>query len=243
MADLRPVAGSKLYIGTRVARKTTLALADFADQEGNWVEVTGWTSAGSLGDTVNSITQSVIDYDRDLMAKGTRAGGTMENTFLPDYADAGQLAMKAAEDDCSNYAFKVEWGAGCVIEGEVTITVADPGVVTFPGGHGLEAGAPVMFTPTGGDLPTGLTPDTVYYVVDDSNLTATTFAVAATPGGDAIETTGAATATAITATAQPAGETDMFYGLVMPGSKNGGEANTARLRTWSIAVNSNIVEV
>jgi len=37
--------------------------------------------------------------------------------------------------------------------------------------------------------------------------------------------------------------TDMFYGLALPGARQGGEATAAHLRTWSIAVDSNIIEV
>jgi hypothetical protein len=166
----------------------------------------------------------------------------MENTFAPMATDPGQIRMAAAAIDCANYAFKVEWGAGCVSEGVVTISVATPGVVTWPGGHGLEAGAPVIFDATGGNMPTGLTEGTVYYVVA-AGLTATTFSVAATPGGGAIATTLAATASSITATAQPAGSTDLFFGLVFPGAKSGGAANTPLLRTWSTKPNTNIVEV
>lgn len=39
------------------------------------------------------------------------------------------------------------------------------------------------------------------------------------------------------------GMTDMFYGLALPGARSGGDAASALLRTWSIAVDSNIVEV
>ena len=239
---LQAVAGSKIYIGTRVAPKDEVTLADFTAQEAEWTEISGWTQSGSLGDTQELISQNVIDAKRTRQIKGTRVGGSMENTFAPLPNDAGQLKFKQAVESCSPYTFKVEWGAGCASEDEVTISVATPGVVTWPGGHGLEAGSPVLFTPEGGTLPTGLEADTVYYVVE-AGLTPTTFSVSATPGGAAIATTDAGDAASITATAQPAGTTDLFYGLAMPGAKQGGEANTAQLRTWAIAVDSNIVEV
>lgn len=239
---LQAVAGSKIFIGTRVAPKGTVELADFAAQEAEWTEIKGWAQSGSLGDTQNLISQDFIDETRTRQIKGTRVGASMENTFAPLPNDPGQLRFNEAIDSCLPYAFKVEWGAGCASEGEVTISNADPAVVTWPGGHGLEANSPVMFTPEGGDLPTGLTPGTVYYVVE-TDLTPTTFRVSATPGGAAIATTAAATATSIIATAQPAGSTDLFFGLAMPGAKQGGSANTALLRTWSIMVDSNVVEV
>lgn len=72
----------------------------------------------------------------------------------------------------------------------VTITIATPGVVTwFSGSHGMTGNEPIVFTTTGA-LPTGLTAGTTYYVLA-AGITATTFRVAATPGGTAIDTTGA----------------------------------------------------
>lgn len=43
--------------------------------------------------------------------------------------------------------------------------------------------------------------------------------------------------------APPVGMTDMFYGLALPGARAGGDASAAHLRSWSVAVDSNIVEV
>lgn len=241
---LQAVAGSKIFIGTRVALPTDLIvdLADFVPQEPEWLEINGWTQTGTLSDTAASITQSFIGAGRDVTIKGTETAAAFENTFAPLPNDPGQKRMLAAKGDCANYAIKVEWGAGCATEGPVTISVASPGVVTWEGGHALEVGAPVMFTPTGGTLPAGLIAGTVYYVVA-AGLTPTKFSVAATPGGSAIATTAAGTATSIVASAQPAGETDMFYGLVMSRAKNGGEANTARLMGVTIMPNTNRVEV
>jgi len=239
---LQAVNGSKIYIGTRVAPKGAVTLADFTGQEASWTEVKGWTQSGSLGDTQELISQAFIGEGRTRQVKGTRVGASMENTFAPIPNDPGQVKFKAAIDSCSPYAFKVEWGAGCVSDGVVTAPVATPGVITWAGGHGLEVGSPVLFTGTGGTLPTGLTAGTVYYVIA-AGLTATTFQVSATPGGSAVAITSAGTATSINATAQPAGSTDLFFGLAMPGAKSGGAANTALLRTWGIAVDSNIVEV
>lgn len=239
MAQLYAVAGSKFYIGTKVAPVTTdLTLANFTGQV--WTEVKGWTSAGALGDTQEVVSQAVISEKRTRQAKGTLAGGTMENTFLPDINDPGQIAFKAAIAACKPYAFKIEWGAGCAESGVVTMTIATPGVITWAGGHGLTAGSPISFATTG-TLPTGIVAGTTYYVIA-AGLTATDFSVAATPGGSAIATTGTQSGTH-TATALPAGQTDLFYGLAMPGAKSGGDANTPQLRTWSVAIDSNTVEV
>lgn len=71
----------------------------------------------------------------------------------------------------------------------VTITIATPGVITwFQGNHGMTGNEAIVFATTGA-LPTGLTAGTTYYVLA-AGITATTFRVALTPGGTAIDTTG-----------------------------------------------------
>lgn len=241
---LQSIAGSKIFIGTRVALPTdlTVDLSDFTLQEPEWLEIKGWTQAGSLGDTREAISQNFIDADRTVTIGGTKNAAEMQNVFAPLPNDPGQKRLREAMAGCSNYAIKVEWGASCVAESAVTISVASPGVITWPGGHGLEAGSPVVFTGNGGTLPTGLTAGTVYYV-RETGLTPTTFTVSATPGGAAVATTAAGSATSITATASPVGQTDLFYALAMSFSKNGGEANTAQMLTASIKPNTNIVTV
>lgn len=238
MANLQAIAGSKFYIGLRVVGKGTVALSDFSGAV--WTEVGGLTNLGDIGDTQEFVTQSFINETRTRMTKGTRTGATMENTFAPLPSDAGQIRMLEAENNCSPYQFKVEYGAGCAPTGVVTITIASPGVVTFAGGHGLEAGSPVVFATTGA-LPTGLVAGTVYYVLA-SGLTPTSFSVGATDGGAAIVTSGTQSGVQ-TLTAQPLGQTAYFFGQVATGTTPGGEANTARLRSWPVAIDSNIVYV
>lgn len=237
MAQVYPVAGSKFYIGGPVSQKSTVTAADFSGQ--TWVEVKGWANAGTLGDTQNVGTQSLIDDAREQQFKTTRSGGTFENTWVPIANDPGQISMKAAADKCGHYAWKVEWGANCSPTAVVEITVATPAVVTWVG-HGLTAGSPVVFSSTGA-LPTGLTAGTVYYVIA-SGLTTDAFSVSATSGGSAIATTAAGSGVD-SVTAPPLGQTDLFYGMAMTGSRSGGDATAANLRTMSVAVTSSIVEV
>ena len=75
--------------------------------------------------------------------------------------------------------------------GTFTVTIASPGVFTLAN-HGLNIGDHLFFTTTGA-LPTGLSPNTIYYVitVPDAN----TFTVTATPGGSAINTSGSQSGT------------------------------------------------
>lgn len=238
MAQVYPVAGSKIYIGNRVTGKGTVTLADFAGTA--WTEIGGWANAGTIGDTQEVGEQSLINENRVRKFKTVRNAGTMENQHIPMATDPGQILFKQAIEDCQPWSFKIEWGGDCAPQSEVEISVASPGVVTWQG-HGLLADQPVVFTNEGGALPTGLAAGTVYYV-SATGLTANSFSVSDTPGGAAIATTAAGSGVD-TATAPPAGMTDMFYGMALPGGRSGGDATAAHLRTWSIGVDSNILEV
>lgn len=74
--------------------------------------------------------------------------------------------------------------------GTATMTIASPCVVTFSTG-GVQDGDPIFFTTTGA-LPTGLSVNTVYYA---KYVSATTFNLAATPGGTSINTSGSQSGT------------------------------------------------
>lgn len=221
---LQKVAGSKLYIGGRVPYKSTVGVADFSGQ--SWEEIDGWQQTGDLGAEQETVTQTLINRNVTLYSKGVISFPIMQNVFIPMLTDTGQIKFAAAQKSCKPYAFRVVWGADCGDEEEVTISQATPGVVTWAG-HGLSAGDPVTFSTTG-TLPTGLTPGTVYYVAATPVPDANTFSVAATPSGAAINTTGAGTGTH-TAHAQEAGETDLFFGFAMLGTKTGGDASASRL--------------
>lgn len=238
MSGLYPIAGSKFYIGGPVTAKGAVTAADFTAQV--WTEVGGWANAGTVGDTQNVGEQELINEKRVRKFKTTLNAGTMENQFVPMALDPGQIKFKEAIEACVPYAFKIEWGGDCAPGGEVAISVGTPGVVTW-NGHGQVAGQPVVFSNEGGALPTGLTAGTVYYV-SATGLTANSFSVSATPGGPAVDTTVAGTGTQFV-TAPPAGMTDLFYALALPGARSGGAATAVNLRTWSVAVDSNVVEV
>lgn len=232
---LKKVAGSKIYIGGRVTYKDTVTLSDFAGQV--WTEIGGWTEVGEMGVEQEIVSQLLINSGITQYAKGAISFPQMTNTFVPDGGDAGQTAFKAAIKSCKPFAFKIEWGADCAEVSTVTISNGSDAEVTWPA-HGLANGTPVVFTTTGA-LPTGLTAGTTYYVVDaDTDK----FSVATTPGGLAIDTSSAGSGTH-TATAQPVGDTDMFYGLALHGTKSGGDANATRTRTFNIQPINEGVEV
>ena len=111
MADLYAVADSHVYIGgTLDSKAANFVLADFNAQ--TWVEVDGWETCGAIGDTAETIATPLINRGRDVKIKGTNDAGTWENTFAALPADAGQIALIAAQAAAGNYAFKVEWSNG-----------------------------------------------------------------------------------------------------------------------------------
>ena len=98
--------GAKLYIGAAIADKDTdFQASDFTSQ--TWVEVKRTEALGSLGDTASEISIDLIDRGRTQRLKGTRSGGSMEVVCGIDYADAGQIALLAAEKSRENFAFRL----------------------------------------------------------------------------------------------------------------------------------------
>jgi hypothetical protein len=226
--SLKKVAGSRLYIGPRVQYKTVISPADFVGLSWTWVR--NLTQAPSTTTETAVLSQTLVDQAVTLYGKGVRSFATMQAQFVPDYADPGQVAMLAAHQSrCGVYAVKLEWDADCASESVVTISQATPGVVTW-NAHGLAAGTPIIFSTTG-TLPTGLLPGVTYYVVE--TIATNTFSVAATPGGAAINTTGAGSGVH-TARALVPGETDLHFALIMLGEKSGGDAGANRLLTFGI---------
>jgi hypothetical protein len=124
------------------------------------------------------------------------------NGALTAYSNANSVRYCRIAD---NTVYGIDYGQGsqlriveCDIESNgrtsvVTVTSATPGVVTWTA-HGLTAGTEIMFTNSGGALPTGLTAGTVYFVLA-TGLTANTFQVSLTNGGAAINTSSTGTGT------------------------------------------------
>lgn len=101
-------AGAKLYIGGALSQKSTdFVLADFSSQTANWKEIKETEGLGSLGDTSQAVNFDGIADKRTRTLKGTRSAGTMEVVCGIDAADAGQLAVIAAEKTNHDYAFKL----------------------------------------------------------------------------------------------------------------------------------------
>lgn len=101
-------AGSKLFIGTVLDPKADdFVAADFTPQ--TWVRVNNLEGLGTLGDTSTEITFDDIGKGRTQKLKGTRNAGNQELVIGIDYADAGQIAILAAEKAIHDYAFKLEF--------------------------------------------------------------------------------------------------------------------------------------
>jgi hypothetical protein len=116
MATLFPVAGSKIYIGNAALASESgdMVPSDFTAV--TWVEIDGWINAGAIGDTSETISTRLINRNRTIKQKGSRDAGSMENEFAALTADAGQLALIAAEKTSSEYPFKIEWDDADVVE-------------------------------------------------------------------------------------------------------------------------------
>jgi hypothetical protein len=238
MSHLFATAGSKLYIGAALAfNGVDLTAADFASQ--TWTEIQGTTNLGSAGDTSELITSNQIGAARTRKLKGTRNAGSMQVVCDLDYADAGQIALLAAEKAKDTYAFKLEFNDAPAARSNVaSVTIATPGVFTWTG-HNLDVGDAIKLSTTGA-LPTGLTAGATVYVkaVPDPN----TFTVAATPGGAAIATSGTQSGTH-TVTTVPAPSTRNFVALVMSAAEQFDEANSVMKLNATLELDSNIVRV
>lgn len=107
--DMYPVAGSKLFIGSTpmATQNEDFDASDFSGV--SWTEIDGWETMGSIGDTAQLITTSLINRGRDIKQKGTRNAGSMQNVFGILRSDAGQIALIAAEKTPNNYPFKIEF--------------------------------------------------------------------------------------------------------------------------------------
>jgi hypothetical protein len=110
MSRLFTTAGAKLYIGAvKEFQSTDFVEADFTGGSPVWTEVGHTTNLGTFGDTSTLITSAEINVSRQRKAKGTRNAGTMAVVANLDYADAGQLALIAAEKTPDSYAFKLQF--------------------------------------------------------------------------------------------------------------------------------------
>lgn len=110
MSLLLTTADSKLFIGSAKAfGNADFVEGDFTDQSAAWVEINGLTNLGSAGDTSGLATSDQIGRSRTRKGKTVRNAGSMQVVADIDPADAGQLALIAAEKSKQTFAFKLEF--------------------------------------------------------------------------------------------------------------------------------------
>ncbi|ABN75398.1 hypothetical protein [Cereibacter sphaeroides] len=98
--------GAKCYIGGVIADPgADVTETTFASQ--TWTEIKEVESIGTFGDTASEITFESVSQSRTKRLKGTRNAGSMDLVCGIDYADAGQLALIAAEKTIHDYAFRI----------------------------------------------------------------------------------------------------------------------------------------
>lgn len=141
----------------------------------------------------DSVTDNTIEIGSDILP--VAASGDDFN-FMPYQNLAGSYIYGTSKNS-SIYKFSVA-NLGSYVDlgsktmGTVTVTIASPAVFTF-NNHGLVAGDTIRLTTTGA-LPTGLLPNTTYYVIA-AGLSANNFEVSTTSGGSAVNTTGSQSGT------------------------------------------------
>lgn len=152
---------------------------DIFDSAGAVSQLNQLTIAPQSGDTINGNTGNLI-----ISGSGFRA------TLFPTSPSNWQAVIVG---DYQTTGICPSSGTTAT----VTITIAAPGVFTDTA-HGYTGACPVVFTNSGGGLPTGITSGTVYYIVP-SLITTNTYSVATTVtnalAGTAVTTTGTSTGT------------------------------------------------
>ncbi|EDY17397.1 Protein of unknown function DUF1800 [Chthoniobacter flavus Ellin428] len=154
----------------------------------------------SAGLTANTFEVAGTPGGAAINTSGTQSGTQTAFSFtafygLPRYGDyPSSLANlswpsqpSATLPSTNNYSVRWDGYLSPTETSTVTTSSASPCVVTWTN-HGLQPGAPVVFSTTGA-LPTGLTAGTTYFVIS-AGLTANAFEVSATPGGSAVNTSG-----------------------------------------------------
>lgn len=231
-------AGTTLEIGSATITLTGAALTESSFSAQTWTSIGTTETLGSLGDVAAEITFDGIADGRTKSIKGTRNAGMMELVCGFVEADAGQIALRAAEATIFDYAFRLTMNNALAVKtATVTITIAAPGVVTWTA-HGMPENTAIVLTTTGA-LPTGLVAGTTYYL---RNVTTNTFELSATVGGASITTSGSQSGVQ-TGTSQPVGSRRLFAGKVMSAANQFDGANNVVKLNASLKVNSNVVQI
>lgn len=137
-----------------------------------------WTSTSGNPTTIGSV------------KNGALVGGLQTSPGYVNISSADKLAFlldNSYTDPSGNYDTGTVRVSNESRTATITVTIASPAVFTWTG-HGFSANDKILFRTTGA-LPTGLTAETVYYVIA-AGLTADEFEISATEGGAAINSSG-----------------------------------------------------
>lgn len=137
----------------------------------------------ALGGTYNTGKAGVTVGSTAVTGHGVLWSGAVEGDTLQVGAAIGKVDSVGVTFD--SITLKDGWAGPTVPQGTATITIASPGVVTWPATAPPD-GTPVLLSTTGA-LPTGLVAGTIYYCKSPSGSTSN---LAATSGGAAINTSG-----------------------------------------------------
>jgi hypothetical protein len=97
---------AKVWIGPAVTSSAADTLTELEALTG-WVAIGNVERIGARGATSASVTGNVITENLTRKAKGVRNNGNAQVVCFTDDADAGQVAMRAAEATNFKYAFKI----------------------------------------------------------------------------------------------------------------------------------------
>jgi hypothetical protein len=102
--------GAKLYIGAAVAMKSgAWVVGDFTTPLAAKTEIKEPEALAMAGEEFAETAFENITDGTVRVLKGARKGSLMEFTHGHDYADAGQVAVKAAFEAEGDYAFELEF--------------------------------------------------------------------------------------------------------------------------------------
>jgi hypothetical protein len=99
-------SGTQVFIGAAVQQIEADTLIEFQAMS-NWTLNGEVESVGEFGDQANDVTFASLGDARVRHAKGARDAGTMALVCGHDPTDVGQIAVDAAEQTKSNFAWRV----------------------------------------------------------------------------------------------------------------------------------------
>jgi hypothetical protein len=186
------VSGDLTRVGARVSiAEGTIATTDGALATLTLDVTTNYATNTSVAAADAAVTLAAGSYtDSAIAAYDVTVQATYATPTDISSATATTLSSANSHADSAVASLDTRVTAALGTSTPFTVTIASPGVVTWPSGSPGN-GARVILSTTGA-LPTGLTPHTWYYIVGTSGSTSN---LSLTLGGNAINTTGSQSGT------------------------------------------------